>query len=74
MIYNLKFFALIIVMFAVLGNAFRMQTSKTGVASLRMALADYREELAKTAATIAAPGKTFLHLTDTVLLYHTTQS
>jgi len=60
MIYGAKIFIAIIVLFATLANAFRMQTSGRSDFSLRMALKDYKEELAKTAAYIAGPGKGIL--------------
>ena len=59
MIYNVQFLVVIFVLLAVTAKAFQIQSSRiSNVGSMRMALADYREELAKTAAAIAAPGKT----------------
>ena len=57
MIYGAKMFIAIIVILASVANAFRMQASNRNDFSLRMALKDFKEELAKTAATIAGPGK-----------------
>ena len=58
MIYNCQFLVVIFVLLAVSAKAFQMQSSRmSNVGSMRMALADYREELARTAAAIAAPGK-----------------
>lgn len=54
MIYSLRVFALLLVVWSV-AEAFSARTS-----SIKMALADYKEELAKTAAAIAAPGKGIL--------------
>ena len=59
MIYNVQFLVVIFVLLAVSAKAFQMQSSRmSNVGSMKMALADYREELAKTAAAIAAPGDT----------------
>jgi len=60
MIYGTKLFIAIIVVLASFANAFRMQSSGRSDFSLRMALKDYKEELAKTAASIAGPGKGIL--------------
>lgn len=58
MIYNVQFLVVIFVLLAVTAEAFKMQSSRmSNVGSMKMALADYREELAKTAAAIAAPGQ-----------------
>ena len=43
-------------MLAFLAQAFNVPSSKVHVSPIRMALADYKEELAKTAKAIAAPG------------------
>ena len=60
MIYNVQFLVVIFVLLAVSAKAFQMQSSRiSNVGSMKMALADYREELAKTAAAIAAPGDTY---------------
>jgi fructose-bisphosphate aldolase class I len=61
MIYNVKFLVVIIVLLATLANGFRMVpgTAKT-TSALQMALSDYKNELAATAAAIAAPGKGIL--------------
>lgn len=57
MIYNVQFLVVIFVLLAVTAEAFKMQSSRmSNVGTMKMALADYREELAKTAAAIAAPG------------------
>ena len=57
MIYNCQFLIVIFVLLAVSAKAFQMQSSRmSNVGSMRMALADYREELARTAAAISAPG------------------
>ena len=59
MIYNVQFLVVIFVLLAVSAKAFQLQSSRmSNVGSMKMALADYREELAKTAAAIAAPGDT----------------
>jgi hypothetical protein len=54
------FAQLVVVVFVLLAStveAFQMQSSRvSNTASMKMALSDYREELAKTAAAIAAPG------------------
>ena len=58
MIYNVQFLVVIFVLLAVTAKAFQIQSSRmSNVGSMRMALSDFREELAKTAAAIAAPGK-----------------
>lgn len=60
MIYNVQFLVALIVILAVSVDGFRMlPATKTG-SSLKMALADYKTELAQTAAAIAAPGKGIL--------------
>lgn len=58
MIYNVQFLVVIFVLLAVTAKAFQMQSARVsnGV-SMKMALSDYREELARTAAAIAAPGQ-----------------
>jgi fructose-bisphosphate aldolase class I len=60
MVCNVKFLAALVVILAVCSNAFRMQVNKMNSASLKMALSDYKEELAKTAASIASPGRGIL--------------
>jgi len=60
MIYGVKLFIALLVVMATMSAAFHMHTASRGDFSLRMALADYKEELAKTAAAIAAPGKGIL--------------
>ena len=59
MIYNCQFLVLIFVLLAVTAKAFQMPSSSrvANTGSMRMALSDYREELARTAAAIAAPGQ-----------------
>ena len=57
MIYNVQFLVVIFVLLAATAEAFQMQSARvSNGASMKMALADYREELSKTAAAIAAPG------------------
>ena len=56
MIYGIKFVIAILLVLATIANAFRMQAAGRNDFSLRMALKDFREELAKTASNIAAPG------------------
>ena len=52
---SILFFCLVIVLGVISGSAFHVaRVSKPS--SLRMALSDYKEELAKTAREIAAPG------------------
>lgn len=48
----MKFIVVIVVVFALCAQAFQTKRS-----SMTMALSDYREELGKTAAAIAGPGK-----------------
>lgn len=60
MIYTLKMFVMILVVFALSGNAFSLLSAKQRSTGMKMALADYKAELAKTAATIASPGKGIL--------------
>lgn len=55
----IKFIIAVVVVLATMSSAFQIQSNRGGL-SLRMALADYRQELAKTASTIAAPGKGIL--------------
>lgn len=56
MIYSLQILlAFVLVIFSV-SDAFRMLSPAQRSASLKMSLADYKEELAKTAALIAGPG------------------
>jgi hypothetical protein len=56
MIYNVQMLVVIIVLLAVTANGFRMTSTRATATPMKMALADYREELARTAAAIAAPG------------------
>ena len=49
-------FIAIIVILASVAHAFRMQSSGRNDFSMRMALKDFKEELAKTASSIASPG------------------
>ena len=61
MIYNVQVLVVIFVLLAVTAKAFQIQSSRmSNVGSMRMALSDFREELAKTAAAIAAPGKWYI--------------
>ena len=55
MIYSIQIFAIILLL-AISADAFRMVSKVQNTMALKMALADYKEELAKTAAAIAAPG------------------
>jgi len=52
---SVLFFCLVIVLGVIYGSAFQV-TRVSQPSSLRMALSDYKEELAKTAREIAAPG------------------
>jgi hypothetical protein len=62
MIYNVQFLVVIFVILAATAEAFQMQSSRmSSTGSMKMALKDYREELAKTAAAISAPGNNKLH-------------
>lgn len=54
MIYSIR--VLFVILLAVFGAAFQNAGRVNSGSSLKMALKDYREELAKTAAAIAAPG------------------
>ena len=66
MIYNVQFIVVIFVLLAVNAKAFQMQSSRmSNTGSMRMALSDYREELARTAAAIAAPGNYSLRINST---------
>lgn len=56
MIYPMRVF-LMLVFVVYCAEAFRMMQSAQSSSSLSMALKDYKEELAKTAAAIAAPGE-----------------
>ena len=55
MIYSIR--VLFVILLAVFGAAFQNAGRVNSRSSLKMALKDYREELAKTAAAIAAPGE-----------------
>jgi len=57
MIYRAQFLVVLLVVLAFISDAFKMAQSKS---HLTMALADYKKELAATAAAIAAPGKGIL--------------
>ena len=57
MIYRAQFLVVLLVVLAFISDAFKMAQSKS---HLTMALADYKNELAATAAAIAAPGKGIL--------------
>jgi hypothetical protein len=50
------FLSIVALSMAVYSDAFRMQSTGSSYSPLKMALADYKEELAKTAALIASPG------------------
>ena len=56
MIYRAQFIAALVVVLAVMSEAFRMNSRSR----VNMALADYKSELAATAAAIASPGKGIL--------------
>jgi fructose-bisphosphate aldolase class I len=56
---SVLFFCLVIVLGVIYGSAFQV-TRVSQPSSLRMALSDYKQELAKTAKEIAAPGKGIL--------------
>ena len=56
MIYSLQVLVTFILVIVSVSDAFRMVSPAQKSSSMKMALADYREELAKTAAAIAAPG------------------
>jgi hypothetical protein len=56
MIAGMKLVAALFILIAVVSEAFRMSAAPRDVFSLRMALSDYKEELAKTASAIASPG------------------
>ena len=56
MIYRAQLIATLVVLLAVISEAFRMNSRSR----VSMALADYKTELAATAATIASPGKGIL--------------
>ena len=58
MIYNV--YVVLMVLLAVSVNGFRMLPSAKMTSSLQMSLLDYKSELAKNAAAIAAPGKGIL--------------
>lgn len=57
MIYRAQFLVVLLVVLAFASDAFKMAQSRS---HLTMALADYKSELAATAAAIAAPGKGIL--------------
>jgi len=60
MIYRIQLFVALLVTLAFMAEAFKMPSSKINVSPLSMALADYKKELAATAAAIASPGKGIL--------------
>lgn len=65
---SVLFFCLVIVLGVIYGSAFQVSRSSKP-SSLRMALSDYKEELAKTAREIAAPGKySCYHNNDIVII------
>jgi fructose-bisphosphate aldolase class I len=60
MIYAYQVFVTILLVLVFTGEAFHMPVSGVYGSSLKMALSDYREELAATAAKISGPGKGIL--------------
>lgn len=57
---GVKLIIAVLVALALCANAFRMQNNRAKATSLNMSLKDYKEQLAKTAAAIAGPGKGIL--------------
>lgn len=57
---GIKLIVAVLVVLVLYGEAFRMQSQRMRDSSMSMALKDYKEELAKNAALIAAPGKGIL--------------
>jgi hypothetical protein len=71
MIYNVQFLVVIFVILAATAEAFQMQSSRmSSTGTMKMALKDYREELAKTAAAIAAPGNYKLQRFSTFIIVY----
>mmetsp|Transcript_37126 Transcript_37126/g.37800 ORF Transcript_37126/g.37800 Transcript_37126/m.37800 type:complete len:393 (+) Transcript_37126:59-1237(+) len=60
MIYRVQLLIAICFILAFMAEAFHVPSSKIQFSPVRMALADYKEELAQTAKAIAAPGKGIL--------------
>jgi len=60
MIYRVQLLIALCIVIAFLAEAFHVPASKIQFSPLRMALADYKEELAKNAKLIAGPGKGIL--------------
>ena len=60
MIYRIQFLVALLVVLAFMASAFKMPSSRINLSPMSMALADYKSELAATAAAIAAPGKGIL--------------
>jgi hypothetical protein len=56
MIYRVQFVVALCVVLAFFSEAFQMPASRLSFSPMSMALADYKAELAATAAAIAAPG------------------
>lgn len=60
MIYRVQLLIVICFVLALLAQAFHVPASKLQISPMSMALSDYKEELAKNAKAIAAPGKGIL--------------
>jgi fructose-bisphosphate aldolase class I len=60
MIYRFQLITAFCLFLAFIAHAFHVPSSKVNVSPLRMALSDYKEELARTAKAIAGPGKGIL--------------
>ena len=60
MIYRIQILVALLVVLACMAKAFQMPASRIGMSPLSMALSDYKNELAATAAAIASPGKGIL--------------
>ena len=60
MIYRAQFLVALLIVLACMAEAFKMMPASRSSSSLSMALSDYKNELAATAAAIAAPGKGIL--------------
>eukprot|EP01041_Mallomonas_annulata_P010171 gene10171-21200_t len=60
MIYRVQLLIALCIVIAFLAQAFHMPSAKFQFSPLRMALSDYKEELAKNAKLIASPGKGIL--------------
>jgi len=57
MIYSVQILLTFVLVIFSVSDAFRMVSPAQSSAALKMSLADYKEELGKTAALIAGPGK-----------------